>query len=361
MAAPQRISIVMEWENVQFSADDRVRQVLTALASQVDELATAVSEGRCPLEALLPLELLVLFDPERVPADEIERMVTGAVTACPMLRARFVPAPGLDYFAMKNHGARCATGDLVICLDSDVIPQPGWLLAIVGAFVDPDVSAIASKAFVRPDSLYSRTVALTWLFELPVATLDLRPARHFHANGAAFRRHVLLAHPYPDLPGQSRGAGWDLFLELTAAGICVYEHAGACLDHPPPNGLANYCRRAMVHGSDDWLSICRRRGARSGRLGRSIRRALRKWRSAVANLWCYSAKVGLSLPALPAAVGLVSLYFSCYFAGDLLARLRRPAAQRGSDNSSGSRLVEGESQEISAKVPEPAIPHCNAA
>jgi len=351
----------MEWENVQFSAEDRVGQVLTALASQVAELATAVNDGRFPLEIVLPLELLVLFDPERLPADEIERAVTGALPAGTMLRVRFIPAPGLDYFAMKNHGARRATGDLVICLDSDVIPQPGWLVAIVGAFVDPDVNAIASQAFVRSDSLYSRTVALTWLFDLPADTRDLRPAKHFHANGAAFRREVLLAHPYPDLPGQSRGAGWDLFLELTAAGICVYEHAGALLDHPPPNGLANYCRRAMAHGNDDWLSICRRRGKRSGRLGRSIRRALRKWRSAVANLWRYGAQVGLSLPALPAAVGLVSLYFSCYFAGDLLARLRRPAAQSGSDDSSGSRLVEGESQETSAKVPAPAIPHCNAA
>jgi hypothetical protein len=318
----QRISVVMEWENVHLSAEDRVGQVLGTLASQADELADAVGTGSLPFEVVLPLELLLLYDSDSVDEPSMEQTVRRAVGSCPSLVLRAVPVRGENYFGLKNEGARRAHGDLVIYLDSDVIPQPGWLNTLIGSFADAQVSVVASRAFVRPQSLFSRTVALTWFFELPPSHQELRAAEQFHANGVAFRRNVILAHPFPKCPGQSRGAGWELFIELAAAGIKVYEHTGALLDHPPPLGLWNYCRRARIHGSDDRLSICRRLGSRSGRLGRSIERTCKKWLRAISRLWHLGEHVGLKRLMFPAAVAQVTLYFGCYMAGDLLSRCR---------------------------------------
>ncbi|MEX2176114.1 MAG: glycosyltransferase family A protein [Pirellulaceae bacterium] len=329
MPAAKRISIIMEWENVQFAEDARAGKVLAALAAQADALLSASGHGSREIAA--PIELLVLFDDASAVQGEIEAVLQRAVGTTSSLLVRVVATAGLSYFSLKNRGVQLSTGDLIVFLDSDVIPQPGWLATLVGSFDDPEVQVVGSRAFVRGESAYSRTVALTWFFQPLPETAELLPVEHFHANGVAFRRAVAVANPFPETPGQSRGAGWDLANQLQAQGTRLHEHSGALLDHPPPHGLRNYARRALVHGSDDLLSIRRRKGKYSGRLSLSIRRTARKWRQALANLICHRRRVGLSWPAMPLAVAFVSFYFGCYLVGDLQARLAssaRPADEK---------------------------------
>lgn len=319
------LSIIMEWENVQFSESSRVGRVLAALAEQVDGLAASDRRGEL---AELPVELLILFDSDLTDGVDVAHTICRALAHCASLVVRVEPVPGLAYFEMKNRGAELARGTLVLFLDSDVIPQPGWLAAMLQSLADPRVQVVASRAYVRPDSLYSKTVALTWLFDLPPQTSELRAADRVHANAIGFRRSVLLAHPYPSTPGQSRGAGWDQFQALRAAGITVYEHTGARVEHPPPHGLANYWRRAVQQGNDDHLSLLRHDARKRPGLGRGLARgargAMRKWTSAMEKLWRHSASVGLSALELPAAIGLASIYYLGYFLGHL--RASSPAA-----------------------------------
>ncbi len=322
------VSIVMEWENVQFSESSRVGRVLAALAEQVDGLVTSGQRGEL---AELPVELLVLFNPDTDDGVDVARTIGRAVARCTSLVVRVEPVPGLAYFEMKNRGAELARGTLVLFLDSDVIPQPGWLATMLHSLKDPQVQVVASRAYVRPDSLYSKTVALTWLFDLPPQASELRAADRVHANAIGFRRAVLLAHPYPSTPGQSRGAGWDQFQALRAAGITVYEHTGARVEHPPPHGLANYWRRAVQQGNDDHLSLLRHDARKRPGLGRGLPRgvrcAMRKWTSAMGKLWRHSASVGLGPLEFPAAVGLASIYYLGYFLGHLRASSPAASAQ----------------------------------
>jgi hypothetical protein len=328
MSLPQRATIVIEWENVAASAAGRVVQVLAALAQQIAELPAAVRRGRLPIRLIMPIEVLVLFDPEDTAAADVKHAVQSGLGTSPTIDLRIVPAPGLEYFEMKNYGAGLAKGDLIVFLDSDVIPQRKWLATLLGSFADPSVQAVASRAFVKPDSLYSKTVALTWLFTAPAEPGPLAPSKHFHANGAALRREVILAHPYPPTPGQSRGAGYDLLLNLRAAGITVYEQGGALLDHPPPQGAIAYLRRGLVQGSDDYLAARRRRGWWKVFLPRSLVRVGRKWGRSVANLIQGRDRVHLSVAELPQAIAIVSAYYLSYALGDLWARLSGPAVSR---------------------------------
>lgn len=308
----------MEWENVQFSESSRVGRVLAALAEQVSELTNAGPGG--PLRA--PVELIVLFNSESTDGNEVSQIVSNALAECPAIAVRVEAAPGLAYFEMKNRGAELARGELVVFLDSDVIPQPAWLATMLEAFTDPAVQVVASRAYVRPDTLYSKTVALTWLFDLPPEASDLQLAERVHANAIGFRREVIVEHPYPSIPSQSRGAGWDQFQSLRAAGIAVHEHTGARVEHPPPHGLANYWRRAFHQGSDDFLSFLRHYGPRKSRVRRSFDRAQKKWRTALSKLWSHGRRVGISPLAMPAAIGLMSSYYFAYFLGHLQASFR---------------------------------------
>jgi hypothetical protein len=323
MPPPLKLSIVMEWENVQFSESSRVSRVLSALAEQVAGLDKSADRGG---PADLASELLVLFDSDSTDGGEVAQIVGRALAHCKSLAVRVEPAPGLAYFEMKNRGAELARGTLVLFLDSDVIPQPGWLATMLQSLADPRVQVVASRAYVRPDSLYSKTVALTWLFDLPPQASELRAVDRVHANAIGFHRSVLLAHPYPSTPGQSRGAGWDQFQALRAAGITVYEHSGARVEHPPPHGLANYWRRAVQQGNDDHLSYLRHHGLQRRKLSRIARCAARKWQTALGKLWRNFAAVGLSPLELPAAIGLASFYYLGYFLGYRRANTAAAAA-----------------------------------
>ncbi len=314
-------------------------QVLAALAEQIDQLAGAYRRGRLPIPLAMPVEVLVLFDSQDTAAADVETAVSSGLGETPNIDLQIVPAPGLEYFEMKNHGACESRGDLIVYLDSDVIPQPNWLASLLESFADPAVHAVASRAFVKPDSLYAKTVALTWLFSLPAEESGLVPAKKFHANGAAFRREVILSYPYPSRPQQVRGPGYELMLNLRAAGIEVYEQTEALVDHPPPLGAQAYLARGFAQGSDDYYAARRRFGGWKVFLPRSLVRAGRKWTRAMLNLVSQRKRVGLSLMELPIAAFIATAYYASYAAGDVTARFRRPMKEVANAEANGTEEV----------------------
>jgi len=58
---------------------------------------------------------------------------------------RIIPTDGMRYYDQKNFGAAQADVEVNIFLDCDVIPEPGWLSAILEAFKNPDVGVVAGK------------------------------------------------------------------------------------------------------------------------------------------------------------------------------------------------------------------------
>ena len=240
--------------------------------------------------------------------------------------------PGLGYCELKNEGAKRASGDIVVFLDSDVIPEPDWLDQLVRSFLDPGVQVVGGTSYIEPVSLYTRAFALTWFFPLRTPDGPLQTTPYFVANNVAGRREFLARYPFPDDP-RFRGQGSTLADTLAAEGIPIYENPNARVSHPPPNGVSHFVHRALCEGHD--LIIKERLRGRSApvSLGRNVRLsywALRKMAAEIReSIWSQRERVGLSAAAAPFAFGIALLYYTTRAVGEILTRIdpgivRRP-------------------------------------
>jgi len=205
---PVGFEIVVEWENARLSDLARTRRMLAALCSQLRELQLSVAP-----------RAWFLYDPEEIDPVLTREVLAECVDATDgaAFEAILRPAGGLRYYALKNLGAQLCEQPVVVFLDSDVVPEPGWLRRLLEPFARRDVEVVGGSAYVEPDSVY---------------------ARGFPAD------------PYPDLP-LFRGRCVALAATLKARGAGVYRHHGARVSHPAPNGLRRFVLRALAHGHDD--------------------------------------------------------------------------------------------------------------
>ena len=177
--------------------------------------------------AELPAEVIVVDDGSRDP-DAVTRAVAGRGQ---VVRRERPGGPA----AARNAGWTLATGDLVVCVDADVLPEPGWLDVVTAHFVDPVVAAVAPRVRGRraSDSALDR-------YEEHRSPLDLGPAaarvaprtRVAYVPTAAivYRRTVLeqLGGFDEALPV---GEDVDLVWRVVGAGHTVRYEPGALMTH----------------------------------------------------------------------------------------------------------------------------------
>jgi len=70
---------------------------------------------------------------------------------------RYVPVDYKSLPKARNHGVRLAKGEIVVFVDDDVEPVPGFLLAHARCYVDSDVVGVAGRVFQRGQSLDIRS------------------------------------------------------------------------------------------------------------------------------------------------------------------------------------------------------------
>jgi hypothetical protein len=99
-------------------------------------------------------------------------------------------------FALRNIGTQHAAADIIAFLDADCVPAPDWLHWLVAALDGrKDLAAVSGRTTYGGSTLMERTFSL--LSRSYVDRGDPGEVRHFSNNNGAFRKEVLLAHPFP--------------------------------------------------------------------------------------------------------------------------------------------------------------------
>jgi len=252
MATAVTVSIVIEWENVQLSEFERCRRMLDRLASQTERVVRDPIEIRRGEEPrrIAPFEIVVAIDPQKVDRDAVDETLRRHLPALPGVRTvRISAAPGQTYYGLKNHGADVTRGDIIVFLDSDVVPDDGWLEKLLTSF-GGDVGVVAGNAYLEPVGLVHKAFAVYWFFPTRQSEASLEEGTQFFANNVAFERPIFERYRFEIDPRASRGACVDMARRMTRDGIPIYKQWGAQVSHPPPNGLRHFLVRGIAQGRD---------------------------------------------------------------------------------------------------------------
>ena len=136
------------------TAPDRASTSATAVTPQIAATVAICTANRVDLLAGTLAALLPALDPrhsEIVVVDNgssddtprllVETAASAAAGGRPPGFFRFVREERAGLSAARNRAVREASGELLLFLDDDALPQPGWLEAYLQAFRDPRVGA----------------------------------------------------------------------------------------------------------------------------------------------------------------------------------------------------------------------------
>ncbi len=297
-------SLVIEWDNPRLAGGGRARRMMESLSRQLGEVATR-------------WEVIVCGSPEVLTGELMEEIGEVLGEWGGRVDLRFVPAPAAvtetgaaPYFELKNYGAAQASGELLVFLDSDVVPEEGWLRALAGTFDDPAVEVATGAVHLEGEGLYADAVAMFWFFAPRREGGGVEETRHFFANNVAFRRELFERFPFPSLAGTNRGACRRLAATLREHGVRIYLNRAARVSHPPPATYRHFAMRALSHGRDNYVSegAMRTLGRFVAGLGEAAWRPVARFR-------------GLGVPAVevPAGWALGAAYWGLHLAGFVIA------------------------------------------
>ncbi len=261
------LSIVIEWENAERIGAERSLEMLRRLAAQLRETGLA-DAGRSP-----GYEIVIVSGDPLEPAlrREIEDIDPEALTS----RLRFLPSGESGYYRQKCIGAEATSGRDLLFLDSDVIPQPGWLAGMLQALEDPAVQVLIGTTVAEPaEGRAKRATALCWVFEpAPPPGDTLVPAPRFIVNNVVFRRDVFERFPFEE-SNTVRGQCERLGKTLKANGITIWRHPKAVVEHPSFASEEEVLERGARDGLD---IVIRNREINAGR-ATTLRRVVNDYR-----------------------------------------------------------------------------------
>jgi hypothetical protein len=150
---------------------------------------------RTALQALMKQTFTGRVEFILVESERLRGRLPGDLTAIlPTLQIVFAEAQ--DSLSLRNVGAQRAAADVVAFLDADCVPECDWLHWLVAALdSQKDLAVVSGRTTYGGGSLLERTSSL-----LSRAYVDRgKPGevRQLSNNNAAFRKGVLLSHPFP--------------------------------------------------------------------------------------------------------------------------------------------------------------------
>jgi mycofactocin system glycosyltransferase len=197
--------------------------------------------------ATADLPVVVVDDGSAVPVS-----VTGAT----VLRHDVSRGPA----AARNTGLRAATTEFVAFLDSDAVPEAGWLERLRPHLDDPRVAVVAPRIV----GLAGGERGWVSAYETAVSALDMgaeaAPVRPFSAvsyvpSAALLARRHALGEGFDESMQVAEDV--DLIWRLTAAGWRVRYDPAARVAHDHPAGLGRWLRRRAFYGTGAALLAAR--------------------------------------------------------------------------------------------------------
>jgi glycosyltransferase involved in cell wall biosynthesis len=277
------------------------------LARLLDQLRENALEPRA--------EVLVMYDETEIRPTDAERIVT-VTTIAEHPFVKLVATKGLRYFSLKNEGVRRAKGDVIVFVDSDCLPEAGWLRRLLEPLREPTVDVVTGNSYIDRDTFYAKTFAAGWYFPSRLPDGPLVPVRTTFANTLAIRRHIFEKYPFPEESSLYMGQGVLWNRTLFENGVPIFLNPSARVAHPPPVFL----RSAIVNGYDTaqrtrqpgdtklWSLKVSYWGLRLN-LSTMFHRVMERHR-----------EVGIPRVAVPLAIGLAGGYWSLWSFFELVAR-----------------------------------------
>ncbi len=309
------VTIVVEWENALDVEDFWTHRAMRAFAAEL---------ARCRDRMSARPRIMYLYDRNRVSENDIRGTIAAVAPELAELgELELVPTPGLTYYKLKNHGVARTTTDLVVMLDSDAAPEPGWLPGLLAPFADPEVMAVGGFTVLGHNNLLSRVMALIWIFHLRSEREITKRRKKINANNCAFRTAFFKANPWPDLPAFKKQCGFWL-RDIEKRGIRWVRTVDAMTVHAPHPGIEFLTWRAWTAGLDRDFQACQTvTRTRFGRLGFALWFWFKKSLRATHRIITKGREVDLPLWQLPPALALAYFYHTVLLAGELWGALTR--------------------------------------
>jgi glycosyltransferase involved in cell wall biosynthesis len=159
-------------------------------------------------------------------------------------------AADVDYYGAKNAGFDATDADVVVFADSDCVPEPQWLAALVAPLLDPDagVGVVAGRTSYR-DGVLGRGLSAIDFMYFP-SDHGPRCRRNFYANNVAFRREVFASRRYRVVPEIYRGPCQALGMALHAESVPLHFAPDAHTVHRFPDSWRELAALRWLRGGD---------------------------------------------------------------------------------------------------------------
>jgi glycosyltransferase involved in cell wall biosynthesis len=189
---------------------------------------------------------------------------------------QYIEEPRTGLHHARHAGAKAAQGQILVYIDDDILPQPGWLKAMLEPFTDPVVAIVGGKVLPQwesaPPEWFSQFhPGHLSLLDLGEERRELKWPEGGYGCNMGIRRSVLyeLRGFNPDAFGDRhliwfRGDGeTGLHQKVYQAGYKVMYEPRACVSHriPAHRLIAKYFyRRSFTQGISDSYSDLREAG-----------------------------------------------------------------------------------------------------
>ena len=313
-------SIVIEWENVLLAEKWRAVKMLQQVSKQIVEILPNLSSKA---------EIIIVYRSDNFEHSQMEQIVNEPLESCrSMIDLKIIPAANLHYYELKNYGVQQSHQDIIIFIDCDVIPEEGWLVALLEPFKNPETSVLTGLN-LPPKGLYEKA----WTIASGCSMCESEDGDQIHerdrimSSNVAFRREIIKAKPFPGLP-QFRGQCGALGDRLILEGYKILCQPKSRTHHPPPNGLRHFVVRALCQGHD--MAVSNPRVRKVNEAPMAFARLNNRW--TLRQIFSYLRHKFRSLRLNPkdtvCTLGIVSTYLSFVYIGILVSKVK-PGLIRG--------------------------------